>query len=81
MEMSYYLDAMGCSNHLDVRECHSPAEDNNYADFVNLDSTRRAAHVGDVPFGAQSGDVYSYLIPDICQSTRPVLEVRTTVNA
>ena len=45
---------MGCSNHLDVRNCNNPAEENNYADYVNLETTRRAIHVGDIPFGAQA---------------------------
>ena len=53
LELSYFLGAMGCSNHLDVRNCNNPAEENNYADYVNLESTRRAIHVGDIPFGAQ----------------------------
>ena len=53
MELSYFLGAMGCSNHLDVRNCNNPAEENNYADYVNLETTRRAIHVGDIPFGAQ----------------------------
>jgi len=74
LELSYFLGAMGCSNHLDVRNCNNPAEENNYADYVNLESTRRAIHVGDIPFGAQSGDVYDNLIPDIPKTTRPVVE-------
>ena len=74
MELSYYLGAMGCSNHLDVRSCINAAEENNYADFVNLETTRRAIHVGDLCFGCQSGDVYNNLIPDIPKSTRPVVE-------
>ena len=53
LELSYFLGAMGCSNHLDVRNCNNPAEENNYADYVNLESTRKAIHVGDIPFGAQ----------------------------
>ena len=53
LELSYFLGAMGCSNHLDVRNCNNPAEENNYADYVNLETTRRAIHVGDIPFGAQ----------------------------
>ena len=54
LELSYFLGAMGCSNHLDVRNCNNPAEENNYADYVNLETTRRAIHVGDIPFGAQA---------------------------
>ena len=54
LELSYYLGNMGCSNHLDVRNCHNAAEENNYADYVNLETTRKAIHVGDIPFGDQA---------------------------
>ena len=64
LELSYFLGAMGCSNHLDVRNCNNPAEENNYADYVNLESTRRAIHVGDIPFGAQVGAILVQLVTD-----------------
>ena len=61
---------MGCTYYLDFRQCHEDPEESNYNYFVNMESTRRAIHVGDVPFGAQSGDVYNALIEDIMKSQR-----------
>ena len=68
------LDAMGCSYTLGYDQCDADPEENNYADFVNLESTRKAIHVGDVPFGAQSGDVYTSLIDDFMRSQRETVE-------
>ena len=61
---------MGCSYYLDIRQCREDPEESNYNDFVNMESTRKAIHVGDVPFGGQSGDVYNSLIEDIMKSQR-----------
>lgn len=61
---------MGCSYYLDLRQCREDPEESNYYDFVNHETTRRAIHVGDVPFGEQSGDVYNSLIEDIMKSQR-----------
>ena len=61
---------MGCSYYLDIRQCREDPEENNYNDFVSKESTRKAIHVGDVPFGAQSGAVYNALTEDIMKSQR-----------
>ncbi len=65
---------MGCSYYLDFEVCTTPPEENDYADYVNLDETRLAAHVGDIPFGIESGIVYDRLIGDICRSERETVE-------
>ena len=65
---------MGCNYTLGYDQCDEDPEENNYADFVNMESTRRAIHVGDVPFGAQSGVVYNSLIDDFFRSQRETVE-------
>ena len=40
MEVSYFLNAMGCNYYLDLRQCTEDPEEANYADFVDKDSTR-----------------------------------------
>ena len=73
-EVGYFLDRMGCSYYLDYQLCREPAEEANYADYVNLDQTRVAAHTGDIAFGAQSGQVYNKLTDDIMRSQKDVVE-------
>ena len=73
-EVSYFLGKMDCNYYLDIRQCKEDPEEANYEDFVNLESTRLAAHVGDIPFGAQSGTVYNKLIADIFVSQKETIE-------
>ncbi len=73
-EVAAALLAMGCTNTLDFTQCHSDPEESNYADYVSLDSTRVAAHTGDIVFGGQSDTVYDLLYEDIPKSARPQLE-------
>ena len=65
---------MGCNTYLDIRVCRTPDEENNYKDFMNKESTRIAVHVGDIPFGIHSGQVYNNLINDIMRSERETVE-------
>ena len=67
-------DATGCSYINGYDRCDADPEENNYAEFVNLESTREAIHVGDVSFGAQSDDVYNSLIDDFMRSQRETVE-------
>ncbi len=43
---------MGCTYTLDFTQCYADPEEDNYADYVDLDSTRLAAHVGDIRYQA-----------------------------
>lgn len=65
---------MGCSYTLGINQCHEFNEENNYEDFVNKETTRKAAHVGDRPFGSQSGAVYDHLREDIFVSQKATVE-------
>nr|AKO90272.1 cathepsin A3 [Tigriopus japonicus] len=73
-EVNYFLSKMGCSYTLGINQCHEFNEENNYEDFVNKETTRKAAHVGDRPFGSQSGAVYDHLREDIFVSQKATVE-------
>ena len=73
-EVNLFLGEMGCNYYLDHTQCHEEYEEGNYNDYVNKESTRIAAHVGDIPFGKQSGEVYNKLIPDIMKSEKETVE-------
>jgi vitellogenic carboxypeptidase-like protein len=73
-EFSFMLNEMGCSYAYDVRQCHNNPEEDNYADYVQLDLTRKASHVGDRPFGSQSSDVYFKMIGDFMCSQKEDVE-------
>ena len=66
--------AIGCPYLYDARICEFPPEEDNYAVYVQLESTRKAIHVGDLCFGCQSGDVYVSLLSDLMQSQRDDVE-------
>ena len=68
------MNAMGCYYYYDFTICNTPPEENNYADYVQYDETRLAIHVGDRPFGTQSGDVYNSMIDDFMRGERETLE-------
>ncbi len=74
LELNEALIRIGCTYAYDFRQCFNDPEEDNYADYVNLDSTRLAIHVGDTPFGSQSGSVYGHLYEDIPQSVKPRVE-------
>ena len=54
--------------------CSTDPDENNYEEYIQYDDTRRAIHVGDRPFGTQSGDVYNSMIDDFMRSERENVE-------
>ncbi len=64
---------MGCSNTLNWTTCDEPPETQDYVDYVNLEATRSAIHVGDIQFG-DDGGVYTNLIEDFFKSEREHVE-------
>jgi len=61
IEFDYFLTRMGCEYYYNIAECpYIPSEDN-YEDFCNLESTREAIHVGNLPFPS-GGNVYYSMI-------------------
>eukprot|EP00095_Tigriopus_kingsejongensis_P005173 maker-scaffold237_size242172-snap-gene-1.30 protein:Tk05173 transcript:maker-scaffold237_size242172-snap-gene-1.30-mRNA-1 annotation:"venom serine carboxypeptidase" len=73
-EINYFLGRMGCSYTLGINQCDAYPEENNYEDFVNKETTRKAAHVGDIRFAYQSGQVYDHLRNDIFVSQKETVE-------
>lgn len=73
-EFNSFLGSMGCYYYYGIDICDTPREEDNYEDFVTLATTRKAIHVGDLPFGAQSGDVYYSMNDDFMQSERETIE-------
>merc|ERR1712018_1125374 len=71
---NYGLSKTGCSDAYEINLCSEPEERGNFEDFVNLQSTRKAIHVGNRPFGQQSGDVYNSMLDDFMRSERDILE-------
>merc|ERR1719216_780336 len=68
------MSKTGCFDSYEINLCREPAERKNYEDFLNLQSTRKAIHVGNRPFGEQSGAVYNSMIPDFMRSEKETLE-------
>jgi len=61
IEFDYFLTRMGCDYYYNIAECpYIPSEDN-YEDFCNLESTREAIHVGNLPFPSGGNVYYSML--------------------
>ena len=73
-EYSLITEAMGCPYLYDSRTCEYPPEEDNYAVYVQTETTRKAIHVGDLCFGCQSGDLYNNFITDLMQSQRDDVE-------
>merc|ERR1719516_580428 len=68
IEFDYFLTRMGCDYYYNIAECpYLPVEDN-YEDFCNLESTREAIHVGNLPCPTTSGNVY-YSMLDVFMET------------
>jgi len=66
--------AMGCPYYYDTRICEFPPEEDNYAIYLQYDTTRKAIHVGDLCFNCQSGAVYNSMLDDFMRSQRDDVE-------
>jgi len=60
-EFSYFLNKMDCGYYYNIALCDFDPVEDNYEDFLNLQSTRKAIHVGSLPF-PNEGDVYWSMI-------------------
>jgi len=72
--LNYGMSQTGCFDDYEINLCREPAERANYDDFLNFQSTRKAIHVGNRPFGSQSGAVYNSMRDDFMRSERDILE-------
>ena len=73
-EINLIREAIGCPYIYDSRTCEKPPEEENYAVYVQTETTRKAIHVGDLCFGCQSGDLFNNMISDLMQSQRDDVE-------
>ena len=51
-----------------------PPEDDNFEVYIQYESTRKAIHVGERPFGAQGNAVYRAMIEDFMKPQREDVE-------
>lgn len=65
---------MGCPYYYEITMCTTDPDEDNYAEYIQYDETRKAIHVGGRPFGTQSGDVYNSMIDDFMRSERANVE-------
>jgi len=71
-EFSYFMNEMDYSYYYEITQAaYDPSEDN-YEDFLNFESTRKAIHVGGLQFG--SGNVYQSMLDDFMRSSKPDIE-------
>ena len=67
LEQSTYTNYLGCGYVYEATLCDFPPEEDNYEEFIQDDRTRLAIHVGNLPFGQQSGAVFSSMSSDFMQ--------------
>jgi len=73
-EFSYFLNNMDCGYYYNIAFCDfDPAEDN-YVDFLNMESSRQALHVGNLEF-PNSGNVYGSMINVFMDDGREDIEL------
>jgi len=60
-EFNYFLTRMNCNYYYNIAECPNIPSENNYEDFCNLESTREAIHVGNLPYPS-GGNVYGSML-------------------
>lgn len=65
---------IGCDNVYDFTECEADPEEENFADYVNLDEVRKAIHVGSQSYRASSLKVYFALLSDNAKSQKDTVE-------
>ena len=58
---------MGCPYPYEATICTFPPEDDNYEQYMQHDETRLAIHVGDLPYGQQTNDVFQSMTSDFMQ--------------
>ena len=60
-EFGYFLNKMDCGYYYNIAICDFHAAEDNYEEFCNMESTREALHVGNLPF-PDPGNVYFSMI-------------------
>ncbi len=59
-----YTSYMGCPYVYEATMCENDPEEDNYEEYIEDSETRKAIHVGDTPFGTESGLVFARMEGD-----------------
>jgi len=73
IEFDFFLTNMDCGYYYNIALCDFDPAENNYEDFLNMDSSRQALHVGNLDF-PNSGNVYYSMIDVFMDDGREDLE-------
>jgi len=72
-EFSYFLTEMDYSYYYEITQAEYDPTEDDYETFCNMESTRRALHVGNLEY-PNSGDVYFSMIYDFMRSSQHDIE-------
>jgi vitellogenic carboxypeptidase-like protein len=72
--VSYFKNVTGLDFYFNFLLTASPEDQNYYSSFVQLPSTRRSIHVGNVSYNDLGGNVEKYLRNDMYQSVKPWIQ-------
>ena len=73
-ERALFEEKMGCPNPYDSRMCNDDPEEYNYEEYVKYPTTRKAIHVGNMPFGEQRDELEWKMRNDRMASQKAELE-------
>jgi len=73
IEFDFFLTNMDCGYYYNIALCDFDPAENNYEDFLNMDSSRQALHVGNLDF-PNSGNVYYSMIDVFMDDGREDIE-------
>ncbi|XP_054157691.1 venom serine carboxypeptidase-like [Oppia nitens] len=68
---TYFTNITGFTNYYNFLQDSEPEPLTYYFKYLDLQSTRRAIHVGNLPFSYNSKNVEKYLLNDIMRSVKP----------
>ena len=72
--ISYFKNVTGLHYHFNFVLSGSPPDQSYFADFIELNSTRRSIHVGNLSCDDAGGKVQKFLRNDMYQSVKPWIE-------
>ncbi len=69
-----YTNYMGCPYVYEATMCENDPEEDNYEEYIEDSETRKAIHVGDTPFGTESGLVFARMEGDFMKPAQEAVE-------
>ena len=67
LELETYTNYIGCDYVNEATVCATPPEEQNYKEFIQMNQTRLAIHVGNLEFGKQRDALFNSMINDYMQ--------------